>query len=73
MRDHIHLFVRMRPTDAAADVVNAAKRRTSHDLRARYPLLLKLPSLWTRSYFASTAGNKSADTIQRYIDARKGR
>ncbi len=70
--EHIHLSVRVRPTNSAADVVNAVKGRTSHDLRAKYPHLLKLPSLWTRSYFSSTAGNISADTIQKYIGAQKG-
>jgi REP-associated tyrosine transposase len=71
--DHVHLFVRVRPTDSAADVVNAVKGRTSHDLRSAYPVLLKLPSLWTGSYFASTAGNVSAPTIETYIAAQKGR
>lgn len=71
--DHIHLFVRARPPDSAADVVNAVKGRTSHDLRAKYPVLLKLPSLWTGAYFASTAGVISAETIRRYIEAQKGR
>jgi putative transposase len=70
--DHIHLFVRARTTDSAADIVARVKGRTSHDLRAKYPHLLKLPSLWTRSYFASTAGNISTETIKRYIDAQKG-
>ena len=41
-------------------------------LRKEFPELLKLPSLWTRSYFASTAGNISQETIQKYIDAQKG-
>ena len=72
MPDHIHLFVRARPTDSAADIVARVKGRTSHDLREKYPHLLKLPSLWTRSYFASTAGNISADIIQKYIEAQKG-
>src|SRR5260221_12232647 len=31
-----------------------------------------LPSLWTRSYFASTAGNVSKETIEQYITAQKG-
>jgi REP element-mobilizing transposase RayT len=35
-------------------------------------LLAELPSLWTRSYFASTAGNVSQETIRRYIEAQKG-
>jgi putative transposase len=27
-----------------------------------------LPSLWTRSYFISTVGNVSSETIQKYIE-----
>jgi putative transposase len=70
--DHVHLFIRGWPTDAAADIVKECKALTSHQLRKRYPQLRRLPSLWTRSYFASTAANVSADTIQRYIDAQRG-
>lgn len=70
--DHVHLFVRVWPTTSAADVVKECKGLTSHELRKRYPVLLKMPSLWTRSYFASTAGNVSQETIQRYIAAQKG-
>ena len=70
--DHVHLFVRVWPTVSAAEVVKECKGITSHELRRRYPQLRKLPSLWTRSYFASTAGNVSSDTIQRYIAAQKG-
>ena len=47
--DHVHLFVRVWPTTAAAEVVRACKGRTSHDLRRDFPWLLRLPSLWTRS------------------------
>jgi putative transposase len=71
--DHIHLFVRVWPRDSAADVVKACKGITSFHLRREFPQLLKLPSMWTRSYFASTAGNVSQQTIQRYIDAQTGR
>ncbi len=70
--DHIHLIVRVWPTDSAAEVVKACKAVTSHELRAKYPQLLKLPSLWTRSYFASTAGPISAETIAQYIAMQKG-
>ena len=71
--DHIHLFVRVWPRDSAADVVKACKGITSFHLRREFPQLLKLPSMWTRAYFASTAGNVSQQTIQRYIDAQTGR
>lgn len=70
--DHVHLFVRVFPTTAAADVVKECKGVTSNELRQKYPHLRKLPSLWTRAYFASTAGNVSQDTIRRYIEAQKG-
>ena len=69
--DHVHLFVRAWPTTAAAEIVKACKGLTSHDLRKQFPLLRRLPSLWTRSYFASTAGNVSAETVARYIAAQK--
>jgi putative transposase len=71
--DHIHLFVRVWPTDSAADVVKECKGLTAYELRKKYPAILKkLPSLWTRSYFASTAGNVSAATIQHYIASQRG-
>ena len=70
--DHVHLFVRVWPTTSAADVVKTCKSRTSHVLRERYAVQRKLPSLWTRSYLASTAGNVSTQMIERYIAAQKG-
>ena len=70
--DHVHLFVRVFPTTAAAFVVNQCKGNSSRILREKYPELRKLPSLWTGSYFASTAGNVSQETIQKYIEAQKG-
>jgi putative transposase len=71
--DHIHLFVRVWPSDSAAEVVKVCKGITSFHLRKEFPHLLKLPSTWTRSYFASTAGTVSQETIQRYIAAQTGR
>ncbi len=70
--DHIHLFVRVWPSVAAADAVKQVKGLTSHELRGRYAVLRKLPSLWTRSCFAATVGNVSNETVQRYIAVQKG-
>jgi len=50
------------------DIAHAIKGRSSHVLREEFPVLKKLPSLWTRSTFYSTAGNVSADIIQKYIE-----
>lgn len=66
--DHIHLFVEVHPTDAINQVVKAFKGRSAYLLRLEFPELKKLPSLWTNSYFFTTAGNVAADTIQRYIN-----
>jgi REP element-mobilizing transposase RayT len=42
------------------------------ELRERAAVLRKLPSRWTRSYFAATVGNVSNETVQRYLAAPKG-
>jgi putative transposase len=70
--DHIHLEVQAWPITPAAEIIKECKRLTSHELRRKYPILKRLPSLWTRSYFAATAGNVSAEVIQGYIAAQKG-
>jgi putative transposase len=53
--DHLHLFVRGEPTTPAHEMVRQFKGRSSRLLRQEFPSLLRLPSLWTRSYFCSTA------------------
>src|SRR5258708_39155406 len=44
------------------------RRPSSHVLREEYPFLTRMPSLWTRSTFYSTAGNVRSETIQKYIE-----
>ena len=70
--DHVHLFVQVTPYDSVAEVAREVKGVTSHELRKKYKVLLRLPSLWTRSYFSATAGNVSSEVIARYIAAQKG-
>ncbi len=70
--DHLHLFVRCFPSTSAAEVGKEWKGKTSFLLRKAFPFLLKLPSKWMRSSFASTAGTISQETIQKDIDAQKG-
>ena len=65
--DHVHLFVRTNPSTLPADIPRLIKGRSSHLLRQEFAHLRKLPTLWTHSYFLSTAGNVSSETIQRYI------
>jgi putative transposase len=70
--DHVHLFVQAWPTASAAEIIKECKGITSHELRQKYPILMRLPSLWTRSYFAATAGNVTSEAIEGYIAAQKG-
>jgi putative transposase len=60
------------PQDSVSNVVKELKGITAHELRQKHTQLLKLPSMWTRSYFAATVGNVSAEIIQKYIAAQKG-
>lgn len=68
--DHLHLFVSCYPQLMVHKLVKALKGRSSFYLRREFPQLLKLPSLWTNSYFVSTAGNVSNETIRKYIEAQ---
>jgi putative transposase len=66
--DHVHLFVSVKPTDTPSLVIKLFKGRASHHLRSEFPQLKKLPSLWTSSYFVSTAGNISSEAVRKYIE-----
>ena len=70
MPDHVHLFVSAYPDISVHKIIKRIKGRSSHDLRKEFLELLKLPTLWTHSYFVSTAGNVSSETIQKYIEAQ---
>jgi putative transposase len=65
--DHVHLFIRSNPYTEPSDIARLIKGRSSHVLREAFPYLQRMPSLWTRSTFYSTAGNVSSETIQKYI------
>lgn len=74
MDDHVHLFLNSPPTMAPSDIMFKIKGRSAHQLRKEFPdPLMKMPSMWTRSYFCSTAGNVSSSTIERYIANQKSR
>ena len=55
-------------------IVAQIKGMTSHELRKEYPQLKrKLPSLWTRSYYAESVGHISETTIKKYIEEQKNK
>lgn len=69
MPDHVHLFVRVGPTDAPASVVRAFKGHTARVLREEFPYLRRFAKvLWSPSYFAASFDYVSESTVRRYIE-----
>jgi putative transposase len=74
MPDHVHLFVESDPTRCVAEIVNRLKGYTSRVLRSEFPSLKsRLPTLWSRSYYAGSVGHVSAAVIEKYIADQKGK
>lgn len=71
--DHVHMFVNVPPQYSIPQIVQWIKGATSIELRKEFPVLSAMPSLWTRSYFVSTAGEVSSETIEWYINTQKSR
>lgn len=74
MPDHVHLFVEYGATYCVAEVANRFKGYTSRVLRKEFPALRsKLPTLWSRSYYAGSVGHVSEATVRKYIENQKGK
>ncbi len=71
--DHVHLFLTCLPTMSPSEVMHQIKGATSFSLRKEFSKLERMPSLWTRSFFVSTAGNVSSETIRWYVETQKTR
>ena len=72
MPDHVHIFIKCKPTDSVAYIVAQLKGYSSHKLKEKYPHLKKrLPNLWTRSYYAESVGCINEETIIKYINSQK--
>lgn len=66
--DQVHLLVEYGENDPICKVVRAFKGRSSNLLRKEFPHLLKLPTLWTSSYFYDTTGKVSSAIVLAYIN-----
>ncbi|MCH0350442.1 IS200/IS605 family transposase, partial [Enterococcus faecium] len=54
-------------------IMKIIKGKTSRIIRQEFEHLSKMPSVWTRSYFVSTAGNVSSEIIKRYVENQRTR
>lgn len=74
MPDHVHLFVESDPTLAPGRLAAQFKGFTSRILREEFPFLkLRLPALWSRSYYIGSVGQVSEATVRKYIENQKSR
>lgn len=72
MPDHIHLLLEVDPQFGIHKAVKLIKGTTSRILRSEFKhLTTKLPTLWTNSYFVSTAGGVPLSAIKQYIESQK--
>lgn len=72
MPDHVHIFLKHPPTLPIHYIVQQIKGKSSRLLRLKFEWLKKrIPTLWTRSYFAESVGIINEDTIKKYIENQK--
>lgn len=66
--DHIHLLVECDPQFGIHKLVKRIKGLSSHTIRNEFSTArTRVPTLWTNSYFCSTTGGATLETIKQYI------
>ena len=72
--DHVHMLISIHPALNISTLINNLKTATARRTRARFADYLSRfywkPYFWHRAYFASTVGEVSLETIQRYIQSQ---
>ena len=71
--DHVHLLIAYPPKLSISVMVNNLKSVSSRYLRAQntqLPMQGKTGLLWSRSYFASSAGGVNIETLKHYIQSQ---
>lgn len=72
MPDHVHLLISFKPKLSATDAVKALKGGSARLFFDAHPEIKAAKfwggHLWTRSYYMSTLGSMSKETVERYIE-----
>lgn len=69
--NYFYLRVRVPLTFSPTDVVNTIKNGTSRQLISEFDSLSKIPNLWTRNFYASTADKLDSFTIRQFVASQK--
>lgn len=72
-KDYVHIFLNCSPTYSPSNIVRNIKSYTSKILRKEFLKLNKMPNLWTKNYFVSTANSICNNTIKKYVENQKKR
>lgn len=70
--DYVHIYVEAQPTLSPADIMRMVKVSTTKALLNEFADVLKGPTLWTRSYLASTE-KLSKEEIAKYVESQRKR
>ena len=73
-RDHVHLLVKYPPRISVSWLANQLKATGSRRLRGLHPDLRRLSkssALWSRSYFACSAGGAPIEVLRQYIEQQE--
>jgi putative transposase len=74
MPDHVHIFVKAKPTLAPHYILKQIKGFSAKKLREEFPSLKsRIPTLWTRSYYVESVGCISEEVIKKYIENQKNK
>ena len=71
-KDHVHLLIRLHPTDSVSEVMQALKGNSSRLIRQEFPKLAEFRwgrsnSFWADGYFVETVGQVNEERIREYI------
>ena len=72
-QDHVHLLIAYPPKLSVSIMVNNLKSISSRMLRLQNTHLTRLSkssALWSRSYFACTAGDATTETFKAYVESQ---
>ena len=72
-RDHIHILLQYSPADSVSEIISKIKQYSTYLAWKHHETFLRKiyrggKFLWSDGYFASTIGQVSQATIERYIE-----
>lgn len=71
-KDHIHLLVEADPQYGIHKLIKEMKGLSSRLLRQEFEVAkTRVPTLWTNSYFVSTVGSVSLETVKNILKIKK--